>query len=155
MFFYYFIYSLVSNVKFSSQFRSKKKYTYKLYTWIFSELVNRVCTHSTASNVLCAWIKIGHGYNSILLKCRSKEIFDNCKWDHINSKRHCECQAHWAKIAKKSAIQWIQTHSPLKAQRQYFWKCLEFGWNEERFFWSTLFTELFSIFSPLFVQERI
>ena len=74
--FYYFIYSLVSNVKFSSQFRSKKKYAYKLYTLIFSELVNRVCTHSTAKNVLCAWIKIGHGYNSILLKSRSKEIFD-------------------------------------------------------------------------------
>ena len=102
MFFYYFIYSLVSNVKFSSQFRSKKKYAYKLYTLIFSELVNRVCTHSTAKNVLCAWIKIGHGYNSILLKSRSKEIFDNCKWDHINSKRHCEFVRHSGlKLLKK------------------------------------------------------
>ena len=153
MFFYYFIYSLVSNVKFSSQFRSKKKYAYKLYTLIFSELVNRVCTHSTAKNVLCAWIKIGHGYNSILLKSRSKEIFDNCKWDHINSKRHCEFVRHSGlKLQKKCDS---VNPNPFPPQRQYFWKCLEFGWSEERFFWSTLFTELFSIFSPLFVQERI
>ena len=55
-----------------------------------------------------------HGYNSILLKSRSKEIFDNCKWDHINSKRHCEFVRHSGLKLQKKCDSLNPNPSPLK-----------------------------------------